>query len=195
MADKDTTETTEMVTDSTETVDVTQDSTDEVDLTAELEETRKALKRANREAAERRKLLEQYEREAEQRKQDEMSEIEKLQAALEKERQQRQEAEAKRDLLAKRQQFYSVIAEANLQFANEQARRDAALLVDLSEMDDQVISDAVHDLKKARPYLFAQAQKPDIDGQKRGTAKGADEFEDQVRDASVRFGFDYVPLD
>lgn len=54
-----------------------------VDLQAELEAARKALKEANREAAERRKKLEAYEADEAKRKSAEMTEAEKLQKELE----------------------------------------------------------------------------------------------------------------
>lgn len=52
-------------------------------LQEELDKARKALKEANREAAERRKKLEQYEREESERKQAEMTELDRLRAQVE----------------------------------------------------------------------------------------------------------------
>ena len=51
--------------------------TDPKDLAAQLEETRKALQKANREAAERRKMLEKYELERKQKEDAELSEAER----------------------------------------------------------------------------------------------------------------------
>ena len=59
----------------------------------EFEKLQKALKEANREAAERRKKLEAYEKAEAERKQAEMTELEKLQAQL-------KEAQAERDRIA-----------------------------------------------------------------------------------------------
>ena len=52
------------------------------DVAAELDDTRKALAKANREAAQRRKKLETYEKADQERKEAELSEMEKLQKQL-----------------------------------------------------------------------------------------------------------------
>ena len=83
-ADKDTTEDTVTGSD-TEIVDdttTTDDGNDGDAVRAELEDTRKALKKANREAADRRRKLEQYEKEDNERREAELSEIEKVTAKL-----------------------------------------------------------------------------------------------------------------
>ena len=195
MADStENTETTEMVTESTETVDATQDTTEGTDLEAELKAARAALKRANREAAERRKQLEAFEKAEEERKHAEMSELEKAQERIAKLEARAKAAEAERELLARRQEFYAEIGKQNLQFANEQARQDAAMLVNLSEMDGEM-DDIVKGLKETRPYLFVTATAPDIDGKKRGKGNTTETREEALKALSVRYGFDYVPPD
>jgi hypothetical protein len=165
------------------------------DLEEQLKQLKRELGKTKREAAERRVALEAFEKAEEERKQAEMTELEKLQTRLEQMESRAKEAEAKRDLLVKRQQFYTAISAANLQFANEQARQDAVLLVDLSEMDGEDIGDIVKELKKARPYLFATATAPDIDGQRRGGTTRGGEMEEILQAASAKYGFTYVTPD
>lgn len=182
----------EMVTADTEMVEDKQ--TPEVAaVQAELEDARKALKKANREAAERRKQLEAFEAAEAERKQAEMSEQEKLQAKVAEMETRAKEAEARLDLMHKRNAFYSAAAQAEFTWASEQARQDAALLLDFSELDDGDMEQAVKDLKEARPYLFAQPTMPDTDSTKRGKGTKQDADEAKVQDAARRFGIRYVP--
>lgn len=164
-------------------------------LEAELADTRKALKKANREAAERRKALEAFEKAEQERKQAEMSELEKAQATIAEMESRAKEAEAARDRMVKERGFYTAVQEAKLQFASEQARTDAIRLLDVSEMDDDEIADAVKDLQKSRPYLFSTAEVPNIDGQKRGQAKKGSDAEERIKAGAVKFGYQYVPPD
>ena len=74
----------------------------EIDYRAELEKTRKALRDANREAADRRKRLEAFEAEEAKRKEASMSELEKAQAQLSEWQQKAAEAErSRRDALVR----------------------------------------------------------------------------------------------
>lgn len=171
----------------TETVDATQDTTGGTDLAAELEDVRRALKKANREAADRRKQLEQYEQAEKDRQQAELSELEKAQARIAEMEARARDAEAARDRMVKERAFYTHIESASYQFANEQARNDAIRLIDVSEMDDDEIADAVKRLYKERPYLFRSADLPDTDGQRRGGESKRSAFEEKVEAARRRY--------
>ena len=158
---------------------------------AELEDTRKALKRANREAAERRKQLEAYEKAEAERKQAEMSELEKANARTAEMEARAKKAEAQISLIQKESAFYAAAEEADLTWANEQARRDAVLLLDLSSLEDDEIADEVKKLKTDRPYLFKQATMPDTDGTKRGSKKPLKEGEmdeERIAKAAQKYG-------
>lgn len=102
------------------------------ELAAELEAARKALKQANREAAERRVKLEAFEKAEQERKQAEMTELEKLQAQL-KDAQSQLERRALEDTkarIAKDVGLPDALA-ARIQGANEdEMKADAAKLLE-----------------------------------------------------------------
>ena len=158
---------------------------------AELENTRKALKRANREAADRRKTLEQYEQQEQERRDAELSELDKAKAALEKARTAQADAEARLARKLQHDAFFGATSEAGFTWASEQARRDAVKLIEWADVDGDDMAELVKQLKKDREYLFQQPRLPDVDGKKRGNASPADADEDKVRDAARRYGVPY----
>ena len=162
---------------------------------AELEETRKALKKANHEAAERRKAIEEYEEAERKRKEAEMSEVEKLTAKVSEMESRAQEAEARLDLLHKQRAFFAAAESAKLQFANEKARQLAVSSLNLSEMDEDDMEDAVKEMQEEMSFLFVENKLPNIDGQKRGKTTKAQAEEDQVKAAAQRWGIPYIPKD
>jgi len=187
MADDDTT--TGMV-DQTETETVTDDDTASeptvTDLQAEMAEMRKALRAANREAAERRKKLEAYEQAETERKQAEMTELEKAQAARQEAERRAEEAESKLAFSIRRDAFYG--------WASPTAREDAITLLDLE--GDADVAEMVAELQEKRPYLFKQEpspEVPDIDGRPRGRRSKAEADEDRVKEAARKYGTLYVP--
>lgn len=99
-------------------------------LAAELERTRKALKDANREAAERRKKLEAFEAAEKERQEKELSEAQKLQKQLEEERATRSSLESK--LRANTIRSEVLAKAAQLDFKNP---GDAMALLDLSGVE------------------------------------------------------------
>ncbi len=165
------------------------------DIQAELEDTRKALKKANKEAMERRKAIDQFEKEKQERLEAEMSEKDKLEARVSEMETRAKEAEARLDLLQKQRAFMAAAEGAKLSWASEQARQDAVALVDLAELDDNEMEGAVKDLKEKRPYLFAQAKMPDIDSKKRGKGTDKDSREEGIKKAAATYGFTYVPTE
>ena len=159
---------------------------------AELELTRKALKKANAEAAERRKRLEALEAEEEKRKGANLSELEKAQKAAEEWKGKLDLVSAELDTLRLRQAFYEAAAEAKVAWANAQAQRDAFALSDLSgvEIDEDGgvsgMDKVMKGLQKERPHLFGAAAvtQPEINAGSKGGGKG----EGDVEAVKRRFG-------
>jgi hypothetical protein len=165
------------------------------DIQAERDDTRKALKKANREAAERRKAIEQFEKEKKERLEAELSDKEKLEARVTEMEARAKEAETRLELLQKQRAFMAAAEGAKLNWASEQARQDAVALIDLAELDDDGMVDAVTELKEKRPYLFAQATMPDIDSKKRGKGTDKEEREEAIKKAASTYGIKYVPIE
>jgi len=131
----------------------------EIDYRAELEKTRKALRDANREAADRRKRLEAFEAEEAKRKEASMSELEKAQAQLSEWQQKAAEAErSRRDALVRA----AVIAAASGKgFADTE---DALRFIDTASLDvddagfTAAINEQLDGLAKNKPYLLKQTE-------------------------------------
>ena len=157
-------------------------------LAAELEATRRALRKANAEAADRRKRLDALEAEEQKRKDASLSELEKAQKAAEDLKAQLDQVTADLDGLRMRQAFYE--AAAGVVWANDQARRDAFDLSDLSavEVDDDGkvsgMDKVVKGLQKERPHLFGAEKPPDINAGAQGKGRG----EGDVEGIKRRFG-------
>jgi chromosome segregation ATPase len=134
------------------------------DVQAELEKMRKALKDANKEAADRRKRLDELEAEEKKRKEAELSEVQKLQKQLADAKAAAEAREKEVETLRLRSAVES--AATKLAFLNP---ADAYLLADLSgvEMTSDGkatgVEDALKALLKDRPYL-ANGSKPDGKG-------------------------------
>ncbi len=149
-------------------------------LQAELERIRKALRAANKEAAERRKLLEQYESEKKQREEAELSELDRLRKRLSEEQAEREKALA--ELQAIRLRSAIVSEAANIGFIDP---HDAYTMIDLAEIeiDDngQVTNakDLLEGLAKRKPYLLKKTV-PALNATNPGQAS-AGETDDQRR--------------
>lgn len=158
----------------------------------DFESVKAALKKANAEAADRRKQLKAYEQAEQERKQAEMSEQEKLKAKLAEVETRAKAAEAQIDTMKKQQALYAAVEALGLTWASEQARRDAVALLDLSELDDDDIAEAIKDLQKDRPYLFKASSTPDIDSKKKGKEtpeqKSKADEEAAIKKAAHKFG-------
>jgi soluble cytochrome b562 len=174
--------------------DAGNDAQDADALKAELTEIRKALKKANAEAAERRKALEAYETAEKQRKEAEMSEVEKAQ---------KQAAEIKAAYEALQTQLQTekrrgavTLAATAANFHNPAdafafLADDAVTITDDGKVEG--VDEAIEALKKARPYLVKApaAGTQDIDANKRGTVKGKAQLDrDKV---AAQFGIQVYP--
>jgi DNA repair exonuclease SbcCD ATPase subunit len=130
-------------------------------LQAELERTRAALKTANKEAAERRKKLEEIESSEAKRKESELSEVQRAAKRAE-------EAEKSLQQTKERYRVNAIRNEIKLyaQNAGFVDTNDAIALVDMSGVDFDETSDkvtgakeAIDALAKAKPHLLKQPEK------------------------------------
>ena len=148
------------------------------EIRTELEQTRRALAQANKEAARRRHLLKQYEEAERKRKEAEMTELERAQARL------KELEEVVEGLKVENSELLvdGVVRATALKmgFRNPE---DALLLADFGEVeiteDRKVrgVEEALKALIKERPYLLATSEAPDIDARKRGEGRKVDEDE------------------
>ena len=171
----------------------TDDGNDGDAVRAELEDTRKALKKANREAADRRRKLEQYEKEDNERREAELSEIEKVTAKLEKAVEKQAAAESKLALKLQHDAFFGTASDGGLVWASEQARRDVVRLLDWDDVDAESMPDLLKEIKADRPYLFKSPHLPEIDGKKKTTVTKAEADEADIETAARRYGVPYAP--
>ena len=143
------------------------------ELKAQLAEQKKHIKSLNKESADRRKKLEEFEKKENERKEAELSEIEKANKRA-------QELEAHNATLAQQNKtltlqrdFEARVRDANLTFKNSKAAKDAfkALVEDvLEEGDTEVTEEHVKQLLKERDYYFGKPDESTInnDGSKKG---------------------------
>jgi len=143
------------------------------DAQAELARVRVALKKANAEAAKRRKELERFQQEEKKRQDAELSDLEKAQKLSEEWKSKFDELSADLDGMRMRQAFYDATAAAKVVFVNDAAWQDAYDLSDLSgvEVDEDGsvsgMDEVIKALQKSRPHLFGTAGAPDIKGGKK----------------------------
>ena len=158
-------------------------------LQAELEETRKALKAANAEAADRRKKLQAFEEAEAKRKEAEMTEVEKLNAKLaemvaQQEATQQSLRETKLnaaiDLAAKTLKFRKVTE------ARALINRDALEYGDNGEWSG--VEEALKALAKDSPHLIEQATAPDTDGLRRNQGKATTPNDALLKTIAERYG-------
>jgi len=129
-------------------------------LQAELEETRKALSKANRESAQRRKKLEEFESKEQERAEAELSEMEKLQKQIDLLNAEKEQAQKHaQEILIKS----AVISQAAALNFNDP--EDAFALVDKSQFeveDGKVagVEEALKELAKSKPYMLQTQRKP-----------------------------------
>ena len=159
---------------------------DEGEVRVELERVRVALKKANAEAAKRRKELERFQQEEKKRQDAELSDLEKAQKLSEEWKSKFDELSADLDGLRMRQAFYDATAKAKVVFVNDAARQDAYDLSDLSgvEVDEDGsvsgMDEVVKGLQKSRPHLFGTAGAPDINAGEGGKPKGKAGADDEA---------------
>ena len=156
------------------------------DVQAELARVRVALKKANAEAAKRRKELERFQKLEQERKDAELSDLEKAQKLSEEWKGKFDELSADLDGMRMRQAFYDATAAAKVVFVNDAARQDAYDLSDLSgvEVDEDGsvsgMDEVIKALQKSRPHVFGKAGAPDINAGEGGKKKGKAASDDEV---------------
>lgn len=165
-------------------------------LQAELERTRAALKTANKEAAERRKKLEEIESNEAKRKESELTEVQKAAKRAE-------DAENSLKQVKDRYRTNAIRNEIKLyaQNAGFVDTNDAIALVDMSGVDFDEASDkvsgakeAIDALAKAKPHLLKapdKPQAPNINSVGGGTKPPV--TSEQIVNNKLRTG-DYVPF-
>ncbi len=144
------------------------------DLRAELLSLKNQLSTVNRESADRRHKLAELETAETKRKEAEMTEVQKLQAQLDKLTKERDESIGKVQTQAKFRAFEKAARAAKLNWANDDALEDGFRLADLSTVkaDGETVEGmeaAVAALARAKPYLFKAVETPpDVNAQVRG---------------------------
>lgn len=147
-------------------------------LKAQLAEQKKHIAKLNRESADRRKKLEEFEKAEEKRKQAEMSEAEKANARVKDLETQNQALEQQLRTLTLQRDFEAQVRDASLTFKNSKAAKDAfkALVEDVLEDGDTEVTEAhIKQLVKDRDYLFGKTETPSggNDGSKKGKTSQA----------------------
>lgn len=160
-------------------------------------EERKKLAKQSKEVADR---LSKFEQADKKRRDAELSDLEKLQTEHDNLKSKYDGLVADRDGLKLRQAFFDELAAQKLTFPDEQARRDAYELADLSaaidggEIDAEAVTAAVKELQKTRPYLFGTAQPPSDDADKRGGGQ-VEATDEEVQEFAARYGLDPKHVD
>ena len=155
----------------------------------ELEDIRKALKKANAEAAANRKALQAFQDAEAKRKEAEMTEVEKLQAALTEMAAAR---EADQQSLRETRLYAAIDLAANtLKFrkakeARALVNRDAMEYGDDGEWTG--VEEALKALAKESPHLIEAAAMPDTDGQRRSQGKAQAQDDAALRTIAERYG-------
>jgi uncharacterized protein (UPF0216 family) len=147
-------------------------------LQAKLDEQKKHIARLNRESAERRKKLEEFEKAEEKRKQAEMSEAEKANARVKELETANQTLEQQIRTLTLQRDFEAQVRDANLTFRNSKAAKIAfkALVEDVMEEGETEVSEAhIKQLVKDLDYLFGKPETTTTgnDGSKKGKNNSA----------------------
>lgn len=170
-------------------------------VTAELASARAALKKANAEAAQRRKALAAFEKAEEERKAADLSEVETAQKAAQGWEEKHTALLAELDTSKMRSAFYDEIDTQELTFPNPQAKKDAFALSDLSSVtkgDDgnlDGITEVVKALIKSHPHLFAAPQtKTNINADNGGGGQ-KEATEEQLIEYAARMGLKVKHLD
>lgn len=154
-------------------------------LKAKLAENQKHIKSLNKESADRRKKLEEYEKAEQERKQSEMSEKEKAEARAKELEIKNQELAQQNRTLALQRDFEAKVRDASLVFRNSKAAKDAfkALVEEvLEDGDTDVTEDHIKLLLKERDYLFGKPDESTInnDGSKKGKSSSTIVNEEKV---------------
>jgi hypothetical protein len=138
-------------------------SEDEEELTveqlkAQLAEKEKHIKSLNKESAERRKKLDEFEKAEQERKQAELTEVEKAQARAKQLEDEKAALAKENQTLKLQREFEGKVRDAKLEFRNPLAAKDAfQALVELMGDETEVTDDHIKRLTKERDYYFGKA--------------------------------------
>lgn len=162
----------------------TQDEEQEQEEELSLEEAKKRLaqrearlREVNKEAKERRLALEALQKEKKERDEAELSEKEKAEKRAKEAEDNLAALQKENRSLKLSSELASTAKELKLEFASEQARKDALSFLDPEKIgeDFENLEDEIKELSKTRPYLFAKPDPEKLlnDGSKKGSGRGA----------------------
>lgn len=128
-------------------------------LKAQLAEKDKHIKSLNRESADRRKKLDEFEKAEQERKQAELTEVEKAQARAKQLEDEKAALARENQTLKLQREFEGKVRDAKLEFRNPLAAQDAfkALVELMDEGETEVTDDHIKKLVKERDYYFGKA--------------------------------------
>lgn len=147
------------------------------ELKAQLAENKKHIKALNKESAERRIKLEAYEKAEAERKQADLSEVEKANAKAKQEESEKLRLSQENKTLKLQGAFTSKVRAMKLEFANENAERDAFQALDLEVVGEDIsgMDAAIKKLVKERAYYFGTGEQTQTieDGAAKGKINAA----------------------
>ncbi len=146
-------------------------------LKAKVAEQQKHIKNVNKESADRRKRLEEFEKAEKERKEAELTEVDKAKKRAADLEQEKLTLAKENQTLKRQRDFEGLVRDAKLQFKSSQAAKDAfrALEEILEDDETEVTADHVKQLVKEREYYFGTPDPNQInsDGGKKGKSNEA----------------------
>lgn len=141
-------------------------------LKAKLDEKEKHIKSLNKESAERRIKLEAFEKAEQERKQAELTEVQKAEAKAKAAEERQIALEAENKTLKLEGAFAAKVRAMKLDFANENAEKDAFQALDLEAVGEDYagLEDEIKRLVKERSYYFGKESQQQHNND--GSAKG-----------------------
>ena len=158
---------------SEETSDEDQEELTAEQLKAKLAEQQKHIRALNKESAERRKKLEEFEKAEAERKQAELTEVEKATARAKALEEERAQLAKENQTLKLQRDFEARVRDASLSFRNSHAAKDAFhALVEILGDETEVTEEHIKQLVRERDYLFGKAEQTVTgnDGTRKGKA-------------------------
>ena len=164
-------------------------SEDEEELTVELlqaklAEQQKHIKNLNKESADRRKKLDEFEKQEQDRKQAELTEVEKVKQRADQLEQEKKTLAMENQTLKRQRDFEGLVRDAGLQFKNTLAAKDAfkALVEILGDDETEVTEEHIKQLVKERDYYFGKPDPSQIntDGSKKGKSNSTVTTQDAI---------------
>ena len=128
-------------------------------LKAQLADQAKHIKSLNKESAERRKKLEEFEKAEQERKQAELTEVEKAQARAKQLEDEKAALARENQTLKLQREFEGKVRDAKLEFKNSLAAKDAfGAIVELLDGETEITDDHIKQLVKERDYYFGKPE-------------------------------------